>query len=301
MTRKKKNNNYFKDDYWQSAGYNQQLFQIYRAQLLTLALTRFKWVNLPETCDPWFLERTLLFEGYATIAKPKNKPYFYSTKAVFSGNRNVYEQPTSWRSIGLNGWSFNVTPENGVIVYENLACTPLILQLNHYARELTDLTRTMQVNRSNQKTPYIITAPQTKKLDVMNLIKQVLGGEPAVLGLNSFSDIEVQVLNLDVEYIEPQLQESLQNIWQQVYMALGIPYLPFKSERMIEDEANDMTAPASLMSLSPLEARRYGLRKLNKRFEPFIWEPVDVVWNQDVVTRNWQDKVLPKEDDDEHR
>lgn len=303
MSRKKKGN-YYRDDYWQSAGYNQQLFTIYRAQLMALALARFKWVNLPETCDALYLERTLLTEGYATIAKPKNKPYFYSTKAVLSGYQSVYEQPTSWRSIGVNGWSFNVTPANGCLVYDNLVGTPTIVQLNHYARELTDITRTTQVNRANQKTPYIITAPQTKKLDVINLVKQIFGGEPAVLGLNSFTDIDVSVLNLEVEYLEPQLQEAFLNVWQQAYTALGIPYMPFKSERQIEDEVHSVTAPATLLSLNPLEARRYGLKKLNARHECFFDKPIEVVWNYDIVTNNYNaehDMTIGSEDNDIER
>ena len=60
------------DIYWASAAYNQRLFIMFRQQIIDLALTRFRWVNLPPTCDSRYLEWTLLFQGCATIAHPKS-------------------------------------------------------------------------------------------------------------------------------------------------------------------------------------------------------------------------------------
>ena len=49
--------------YWQTEAYNQQLFTMFQSDLIELALSRFRWVNLPETCNERFLEWTLLTEG----------------------------------------------------------------------------------------------------------------------------------------------------------------------------------------------------------------------------------------------
>ena len=49
--------------YWQTAGYNQRLYRMFRAEMLGMCLNRFKWVNLPKTCNERYLELTLLVQG----------------------------------------------------------------------------------------------------------------------------------------------------------------------------------------------------------------------------------------------
>ena len=41
---------YGMDMYWQTSDYNTRLFMMFRAQILGMALSRFKWVGLPKTC-----------------------------------------------------------------------------------------------------------------------------------------------------------------------------------------------------------------------------------------------------------
>ena len=68
------------DNYWQSAGYNSELFIIYRQQIMKLAMNRYKWINLPITCNERYLEYTLLTQGIATIAFPKSKEEYFTPR-----------------------------------------------------------------------------------------------------------------------------------------------------------------------------------------------------------------------------
>lgn len=78
----------------QSQALNSQAYSMAYSQMLNIALSRFKWLNLPKTCDAWFLEYNLLYFGYATIAFPHSKPgVFFSTQAVTTSNFNVYYKP----------------------------------------------------------------------------------------------------------------------------------------------------------------------------------------------------------------
>lgn len=78
----------------QSETLNSQAYSMAYSQMLNIALSRFKWLNLPKTCDAWFLEYNLLYFGYATIAFPHNQPgAFFSTQAVTTSNFNVYYKP----------------------------------------------------------------------------------------------------------------------------------------------------------------------------------------------------------------
>lgn len=69
-------------NFWQSAWLNEQSFMFYRLWILTLAMSRYKWIGLPPTCDARFLEKTLALEGVATISTPKGASVWTSTQAV---------------------------------------------------------------------------------------------------------------------------------------------------------------------------------------------------------------------------
>lgn len=275
------------DVYWQTAGYNAQLFESFRTQIINLALSRFKWLNLPATCDERFLEWTLLVNGVATIARPKSVDAFFSTQAATLGFFNVYDNPTSWESFGNNGWRFKCNADNGVLIFDNLARQPLLPILDIYARELVDVIRTKQLNRQHQKIPFLITGPESKQLDMLNLYKQVDGGEPAVLADDGISAVQFQALKTDVEFIGDKLQEEFENVWKMIYTALGIRNMDAKGERQSIQEVQAISEPTEMNALSPLQSRRQACEKLNERFEPFISEPINVVWRQDFISDNY--------------
>lgn len=278
------------DMYWQSASYNSSLFMMFRQQIMTLALSRFHWVNLPETCDERYLEFTLLTQGAATISFPKTqKGVFYSTQVAQQGQPNIYDNPAGWVSIGNNGWRFEAGPQSGVFVWDSMLRMPLLPWIDLWARELADIMRTSQINRMHTKTPYLLTGPQEKRFDLQQLFKQIAGGEPAVIGTDGLKTVDVEAISTGVPYLGEELNTALQNAWTNVYSMLGIPVPTFKQERQIQDEVLDHERPASLMALGCLEARRAACRTLNERFEDYLVDgPVDCVLRSDVASSNYE-------------
>ena len=288
MARKKRGaglrQGYYTDTYWQSAAYSTQLYRALFNQCVQLAMTRFKWVNLPETCNERYLEYTLFWKGAATIAHPKSQPgVFYSTQMAQVGRPNVYDNPAKWRSIGNNAWQFGVTPLNGVIVYDNITRMPLQPILHMYVLELVDIYRTKQLNRMHIKTPYLIAVPNEMELAATNTIKQILGGEPAIIGNPLLREMDIQAINTGVQFLGMELTAEEMNVWNKIYTALGISNLTFKAERQIEDEVRAFEEPTDLLALSPLSARREAAATLNERFGLDI----HVVWRQDNESENY--------------
>lgn len=272
-------------NYWQSAGANSLVFDGFRQQIINIALTRFEWRGLPETCDARFLEWALLANGTATICRAGNGQW-YSTQTAQSDRINVYDNPTRWRSFGNGGWNIDVTPENGVFIWDNMARTNPMPLLNYYARELTDIQIAKRLNRQHQKVPFIFAGSQDQGIDMLNIYKQIDGGEPAIIGTDGISELKPSVFNTGVPYICDKLDEAETNVWQRIYTALGVQNLPFKQERQIEDEVTSQEMPASMLKLSPLTARREACAKLNERFERFIDQPISVVWRYDNQSDN---------------
>ena len=118
--RNKGNAGFFGDNFWQSANFNERAYFKNMDTLLSLAMNRFRWEGLPDTCDARFLERNLHRSGIATICHDKERPdWWESLIAMPQGEFNKYGIPTKWRAIGWNpnDTGYEVTPDNGELVY----------------------------------------------------------------------------------------------------------------------------------------------------------------------------------------
>lgn len=276
--------------FWQSAWMNDQAYLTYRMWILTLAINRYRWIGLPKTCDPRFLEETLALQGVATISTPEGAALWTSTQAVTNGTPGLYQTPRAWRSFGPDGFGYDVTPKNGVLVYNSQIRTPFpVGMVDMYARRLADFDRAADINLQQQKRPWIITAPQEKVNDLVQVYKQQAGGEPAILGLKGFTnEIEVQALGTQVPLIITDLDDGKRRLWNEIFSFLGIENLTQKAERMIKDEVLKNDMPTTIMALDGLNARRAACDQLNERFG----FDATVVWAYDNITKLQQAMAL---------
>lgn len=273
---------------WQSAQQNELTYQYYVDIILKMALSRFKWVNLPSTCDERYLELMLVTHGMASIAFPKGHDgMFLSLQAMMQGQPNMYANPSRWLCIGSNGTKFAASHSNGVVVYDNTTRFPLMAGITQYANELTHIRMTKRMNRMHQQVPFILTGPQEKKQDMVNMFKQVAGGEPAILASDAISAINYDAMSTGVKYIGEELAQDEANVWNRIYMMLGSENSTFKQERQTEDEIRAQQSPAALVRMSSLSERRKAADALNARFGAYLDAPIQVVWNRDNESENW--------------
>ena len=306
---RRRKNEFFTDRFWQSDNYNFRNYHKNLDLLLSLAINRFRWEGLPETCDARYLEKILHRNGIATLSYKRDEPVqvFTTLQAMPTGEYNMYGLPTQWRAVGYDGLTdYEVDNSNGELCYYSYARVSPWNALEIYARKMTHYERTEDVNLSQQMTPFIGIAPQEKRLELINLLKQFEGGEPAILGDDGLGKLvdNVKTLNLGVPLITEELARSHQNVLNQALLYLGIPHLAFeKGERMIEDEARANTAPTNIMLLDCLDARREFCDKANRKFGL----DVRVYFNEDLESYNFnytnnieqmaQDKLILSQDE----
>lgn len=291
MTRKRNRDKcgFFNNNFWQSDAYNQRTYSKNLDLLLSLAINRFRWEGLPDTCDARFLETQLHRSGIATICHKEGLPDVWQTLiATPHGEFNAYGIPVRWRADGYvnQGTGYEVTRKNGELVFYNWSRANPFNALEIYARKMTHYERTEDVNLSQQLTPWILTAPREKRLELINVLKQILGGEPAVIGDDRLRDLVegISVLNTQVPLNVEALARGRQQVLNDALMYLGIPHLAFeKGERMIEDEARANTSPTTIALLDCLQARRQAADALNRRFGLDI----HVYFNDDLESYNY--------------
>ncbi len=291
MTRAKNNQkrnlcNQDSEVYWGAATYNRNLFNAYLDQVCRLAMTRYEWQGLPKTVDALWLERTLLFEGVATIARPIENGkagLWRAAKMVSDGPLNCYDRPARWLAYSRNIFRFPCTVKNAVLIYDNVGFrSSLMPALEMACRELVDIQKTKQMNRFQQKMPFIVVVPQDMELTAINLLNNIMAGEPATVANPSIREIEAYRLDMSSPYIGGELTAAEQNVWNRIYTLLGISNVTFKTERMIEDEVDSLSEPTRMQALSGLIERRRAADWLNEAFGM----DVHVIWRKDNESDN---------------
>lgn len=277
------------DRFWESDSYNFRSYHKNLDMLLSIAINRFRWEGLPPTCDARYLEKILHRNGIATLSYKRDEPtIIYTTlQAMPNGEYNMYGLPIKWRAVGYDGLTdYECDNSNAELCYYSFSRVSPWNALEIYARKMTHYERTEDVNLSQQMTPFIGIAPQEKKIELVNLLKQVQGGEPAILGDEGLSQLvdNVKTIDTGVELKTEELARCWHNELNRALLFLGVPHLAFeKGERMIEDEARANTAPTNIMLLDCLQARRQFCEKVNDKFGLDI----QVYYNEDLESYNF--------------
>lgn len=294
MSRKKNRNKESSPYYWQTDDYNSLCFRVNIDMLLGIAVNRFRWVGLPDTCDARFLEVQLHRSGMATICHNTDTPDVWQTlMAAPQGVYNDYGIPTEWRARGYNTTDYRVTPANGELVYYSQTRLNPWGAIVQFATKLTHIQRTSDVNLMHQQKPWIMLMPQQKKMELVNLYKQVSGFEPVILGdSNNRSLLELNegncfTLDLQVPFIGKELSGMYQDVLNQYLLFMGVPHIMFeKSERMITEEATAGNATTNILLKNCLDSRRWACKQL-KALNPEVFGDLDVYLNDDWESYNY--------------
>lgn len=284
MGNRKRRVNSFND----SAYWNSKYYQHYVDRLTEIALSRFEWVNLPDTCDARFLELCLLENGMCVFFWDEVLGYL-NLQVLINGGFNVYRIPVNRRAFAVNGYQKQLTEEDSVIIYGDMLrsnCT--FTDILMYAKRLAELDRIIDVNCKNQKTPLLIKGSESQMLTLKNLYMKYDGNVPVLFGDDSLDISGFNVLQTNAPYISDKIYELKSNIWNEALTYLGIANLNIqKKERMITDEVLRSQGGTVASRQSGLNARKQACDMINRMFGL----NVDVRFNEDL------DVGIKKQDD----
>ena len=264
---------------WLAAdSFNRLTYNFYYDRLLEMSLSRYEWLNLPESVDARFLELTLFKNGLALFFDD-DVLGMLALPVIISGPFNVYKIPIRRRAFTPGVSSVNETDKStvstyhaertnkdSVICYNNMLHSPSLNMCRMFARRLADIDRTIDVNISAQKTPVLIESDSNTLLSLKNAYKQYEGNFPVIFGKKGIAD-NVKVQMTGAPLVAPALQQLKQTIWNDALESLGIAnHGADKKERVntLEIQANQGGTIAS--RYSGLIAREQACDAVNKMF-----------------------------------
>lgn len=280
-----------KGDYqfWESANANSIAEQYYLSRLSELAMSMFKWLNVPDTIDARFLEYTLFYEGAAVFFKDdeltlgntaEDTTTYLCLQVALGGDLNVYRVPKSRRAYAVNTYQRVLNENDSVIIWNNMIRLPEYGRMMYYANKLAEIDRAIDVNVKGQKFPIAILCNENQRLTLKNVYKQYDGNEPFIFGDDSLDlNKAMQAINTGSPFVADKLQDLKNNKWAEAMMCLGIPNSPTdKKERLVANEANVSQGGTLASRSSRLEMRKRACDEINRMFGLNI----DVEYNQDI-------------------
>lgn len=269
-------------------------FNNYLDWLTSLALSIFKWENLPEGMNEMWLEYCLLIDGYAAFLYHENYG-FINTQVTGQQRLNLYDIPTSIKCYGIminetrytyNGTAIptNRKPEDyGVIIWNNILRTPTLPMIEFYATKLADSQRTADTNMTLHKIPYIMETDENTHLTMQNILREIDDNTIAVFKNKAgFNLDDIKVINTTIPLILDKLGEYKIAIFNEFLNRLGVNTLHEKKERLITDEANINNEATNLNLYASLRTRQLACDQFNKLFNRTGDKAIQVKVNSDL-------------------
>lgn len=252
--------------FWESSVLNNQTYINFYTRLFSIAISRFKYTNAPETFDRRFFEIALYADGQALFFKD-DVLGFLGLRSSPAGALNVYGYPTNRRAYAPNGFTATRDETNSVLFYDNNEHYPAMRQIEMYALRLYKIERAIDTNVNGQRTPFFITCDENQRLSFKNIMMKYEGDEPIIWGQKGINLDAIKVFPTVVPYVGKDLQELKMQVWNEALTYLGISNSNFvKRERLVSDEVARSMGGVIASRYSPLEQREIAIDKVNKMF-----------------------------------
>ena len=252
--------------------------QMYVRMLTEWATTRFEWKNLPEEIDARFLEMQLFHAGNVLFYYEEQFAKYMAVRATQLGRNNVYDNPTAWNTLATPGYrSRKLNLHEAVPIWGTYTRVPSIDIVLIYARRFADLDVSLEVNARNMRINRLALADENERLTVMNALKQIDEGQPAIFVQKEF-ELADKVTVLDM-HVDPKNLEMLRleknQLWNECMTLLGITNTnQDKKERLVAAEAEGSDGQVLASRNSSLKPRMEAAEQINKMFDL----SVDVDW-----------------------
>lgn len=260
-----------KDDY---NIFNLEYAKCYYFNLLyTLAVSVPTWENLPLEVDKAIMERILINNGsvvfhydpilgkYLTLVLAEVQKY------DTDGRPLLYSATTLFGNIRYR----DLTPENSVIIWDNVTQIPTLANIEFYAGRLANLRLTIDQCVKNLKVPYIIRTTSNNKAAVEGILSEVYKFKPAIVedGVVDLECLKVYTLTENIPESLDASREEFTNTFNEALSSIGIANVSqeeSKRERMTEYEVAKTVTGSMIQQESRLKPRLQGAERANELY-----------------------------------
>lgn len=242
-------------------------YNYYMQRLKSIAISCFDWDGLPQSIRQQQLEISLMRKGRALFYYDEILERFLAMRCMCNGPFDIYNEPIRRRAYANNGYQYDATNQNSVLIWDNYLHEDIWPALSTFAKRLTNIEITKDINLRAQKTPIMILCDDRQRLTMENLFMKIDMGTPVIFGSKNLDIDSVKVLNLEAPYLVDKLQDEKVNVLHEAFSFLGVGSMEIiKRERYITSEMQTSQESNVAQRANRLKARVEAARLINDMY-----------------------------------
>lgn len=247
--------------------YEAAIQRMYMRKLFEISVNRFKWVGLPDSIDPRFLETTLFYNALSVFYFDDNYLKYLSLRGTPAGVIDYQDNPTGFMVVGNQFVSKTLTTKNCVPIWANYSRMPDTDIVNVYARKLAKLDRTLEINTDNARQTRILVVDSDTQLAMENVNRQIDEGTPTLrVGRNLEPYVNSLDMGIDSDMFA-DISTARNREWNNCMTLLGIDNVSQdKKERLVAAEVAGNQAQIETIKATNLNTRKFAARQINEMF-----------------------------------
>lgn len=243
--------------------------EMYKKQMISLACNVFNYKNLLDVApfmDLSYVNRELVHKGSIAFF---NDEYLglLALPYVNMGRLDLYGRPVDIQVIGKNGYTRQLKFGEYVIMYDNMLRYPLIFDILQYSERIASITRTIDINTVQQRTPRIWKTKTENLKTIQDVIDGIDSNNEAITTYDNIELDDTQVVLQPAPFVADKLSEQKDKLWNEFLRLIGIANTSFqKKERNIQDEVFISQAGTIASRYTRFQARFEAITKINEKW-----------------------------------
>lgn len=243
--------------------------EMYKRQCISLAMNVFNIKYLDEVApymDYSYVNKKLIYNGAIAFFWDE---YLGLLALPYRnmGKLDLYNRPIDIQVIGRNGYSRILKKGEYVIMWDNRSHEPLIKDITQYSTRIADITRTIDINISQQRTPRFWRTKTENEKTINDLVEGVSSNNEAITTYDNLNLDETTIVLAPAPFVADKLSEQKDKIWNEFLRLIGVANSSFqKKERNIRDEIFISQAGTIASRFTRFNARVDAINKINEKW-----------------------------------
>ena len=266
---------------------NLKTSEMYKRQCISLAMNVFNIKYLDEVApymDYSYVNKKLIYNGAIAFFWDE---YLGLLALPYRnmGKLDLYNRPIDIQVIGRNGYSRTLKKGEYVIMWDNMSHEPLIYDILQYSDRIAEITRTIDINISQMRTPRLWKTKTENAKTIEDLIDGVSANNEAITTYDNLEIDDTTIVLAPAPVVFPQLAEEKDKLWNEFLRLIGIANSSFqKKERNIRDEVFISQAGTIASRFTRFNARVDAVNKINEKWGEFMKNKLEVEYYDGLPT-----------------
>lgn len=182
-------------------------------------------------------------------------------------------------------------------MYDNNGQYPIYIDILQYAERLALMTRTIDINISQQKTPRIWQTSTDTERTIKDLLNNIDGLTESVTTYKNLAIDEINAILAPAPFVSDKVNEQKREVWNEFFRLIGVTSLTVqKKERNIRDEITSSLGGTIASRFQRFEPRKKAIDLVNEKFKDKLnGKEIIVSYYDDLPTNLKQDEVFEDE------